>query len=135
FRYIRAQEWVIDWRVGVTSVLGGASLISFFLTIPGLLTLSESPMFNENPITLMTGVTTETLGALIGGLILLAIIYHYETKPDILITLTLAVAMVFVLTQWSPWYSVVLLPALGLVERRPSQIALVISFYLVAIIV
>jgi hypothetical protein len=134
FRYAQAQEWVLDWRLGVAGVLGGASLVSFILTIPGLMTLSSSSMLNENPMTVMTGVTPAILGALGGGLILLAIVYKYEPNPETLITLTLAVAMVFVLTQWSPWYSVVLIPALALVERRPSQVTLVVSFYWAAVV-
>ena len=133
-RYARAQEWVLDWRLGVAGVLGGASLISFILTIPGLMTLSNSSMLNENPMTVTTGLTPAILGALGGGLIVLAIIFKYEPNPDTLITLTLAVAMVFILTQWSPWYSVLLIPALALVERRPSQVALVVSFYWVVVI-
>jgi hypothetical protein len=133
-RYAQAQEWVLDWRLGIAGMLGGASLVSFVLTIPGLMTLSESSMLNENPMTVTTGVTPAILGALGGGLILLVIIYRYEPNPETLITVALAVVMVFILTQWSPWYSVVLIPTLALVERRPSQAALVAGFYWVVVI-
>lgn len=132
-RHVQAQKWVPDWRLGIAGVLGGASLGSFVLTIPGLRKLSNASFLNKSPMALTTGVTPEMLAALGGGLILLAIVYRYESK-DTLISLALAVVMVFGFTQWSPWYSVLLIPTLALVERRPSQVALVGSFYWVAIV-
>ena len=132
-RYAQAQHGVVDWRLAIAGVLGGGSIITFVLTIPGLMTLSTSSIRNENPLTPTTGVTPEILVVLAGSVVLLAVLYRYESDPTALAALTLAVASVFVFTQWSPWYSVLLTPALVLVEKRPSQAALVASFYWVAL--
>lgn len=132
-RYAQAQRGVVDWRLAVAGVLGGGSIISFILTIPGLITLSESSHLNENPITPTTGVTPEILVVFAGSVVLLAILYRYETDPTALVALTLAVASVFVFTQWSPWYPVLLTPALVLAEKRLSQVALVAGFYWVTL--
>jgi hypothetical protein len=128
-RHARAQDWVIDWRLGVAGALGGGSIASFILSVPGLMRLSETSLANTSPIALTTGVTPETVGALAGGCVLLVMLYRYESDPAILVTLTLAVVSVFVLTQWSPWYPILLTPTLALADTRPSHIGLVTGFY------
>jgi hypothetical protein len=129
-RYWRSQNGIIDWRLTFVGVLGAGSLASFFLTIPGLVALAESPRFHENPIALMTGMTPKTLLALGGAIVVLAVVYRYESDPAAIVTLTLAVISVFTLTQWFPWYLVLLTPTFALTDCRPSHITLVGGFYL-----
>lgn len=133
-RYARAQQGVVDWRLGVAGVLGGGSLVSFILTIPGLLSLGRTGLLNENPIALTTGATPAIVAALVGALLVLAVVYSSESDPAILTTLALAIISVFALTQWSPWYPILLTPTLVLVNRRPSQVVVTIGFYWVTLV-
>lgn len=129
-RYWQTQNYLIDWRLAFVGLLGAGSLASFFLTIPGLMALSESSRFEANPITLTAGVTPTVLLALGIAIVLLMMVYKYESDPAAVATLTLAVASVFTVTQWFPWYPILLTPTLALADRRPSHIALVMGFYL-----
>jgi hypothetical protein len=133
-RYWQAQNWGIDWRLGFAGVLGGGSLASFFLTIPGLLALSKSPRFHANPIAVTTGVTPRTLVALGGAVALLAVVYRDESDPAAVASLALAVVSIFTLTQWFPWYPVLLTPTLALADRRLSHVALVVGFCLLTLL-
>jgi hypothetical protein len=128
-RYWRTNG-VVDRQLGLVGVLGAGSLASFFLTVPGLLALTESPLFHENPIALTAGTPPKTLLALGSAVVVLAVVYRYESDPTALVTLTLAAASVFTVTQWLPWYPVLLTPTLALADRRQSHVALVIGFYL-----
>ncbi|WP_079890707.1 hypothetical protein [Halococcus agarilyticus] len=128
-RYVRTQEWMIDRRVGVVGVLGGATTVSFVLSLPGFARLSETAQFNPSPIAVTTGLSPIVAGGLVCGLAVLAVVYRYESDLAALATVTLAVASVFVLTQWSPWYPILLTPVFGLVEHHRSHLTVAAGFY------
>jgi hypothetical protein len=132
WRYWRTYDGLLDWRLALVGVLGAGSLASFFLTLPGLLALSKSPLVHKNPLGLTDDITPLTLLALGIAVALLAVVYRYETNPIILVSLTLAVISVFTFTQWMPWYLILVTPTFALTDRRPSHITLVSAFFLLS---
>lgn len=130
WRYWRTHDTLLDWRLALVGVLGAGSFVSFFLTIPGLMSLSESPLVHPNPLSPTSALTPQLLLALGVAVVLLAVVYRYETNYLMMISLTLAVLSVFTFTQWMPWYPVLLTPTFALASRRPSRIALVGVFFL-----
>jgi hypothetical protein len=128
-RYVRSRNWLVDWRLGLVAALGGGTVVSFVLSIPGFARLSETAQFNPSPVAVTTGLTPTVVVALACGLFVLAVVHRYESEPATLATVTLAVASVFALTQWSPWYPILLTPVLGLAEQRRSRIVLVAGFH------
>ncbi|MGQ5515021.1 hypothetical protein ACUJ40_01845 [Halococcus saccharolyticus] len=128
-RYVQARNWAVDWRLGLVGVLGGASVASFVLSIPGFTRLSETPQFNASPIAVTAGITPLVAATLVCGALVLMVVYRYESNPVTLATVTLAIVSMFVLTQWSPWYPILLTPVFGLVNHRRSHVTLVAGFY------
>jgi hypothetical protein len=127
---LAARNWrrIRMWQLAVAGVLTVSSLVAFVLATPAISKLGRTPGRDTNNLSLANGMNGDRAIALVGAVVLLAIVLLSERRLTPVACIALALALIFGVNQWEAWYPVLLLPLFAVLRHRWSQAALTLGF-------
>jgi hypothetical protein len=124
---IQRRREIRWWQLSSTIAIGFVSAFTFGLSLHAEGNFHEIPGIGPNALAVTHGVSGVQLVGLAAGALVVGITYHYDSFVAAA-CVTLALALIFFVDQWEPWYPVLLVPLLAIVRRRPAQLAVCLMF-------
>lgn len=103
------------------------SLVAFVLAVPYVRKLGTVPGVEPNYLALTNGITTERAVGFVAGVLVAAIVFVTEERPEAAACIVLVLVLLFFVEQWQAWYPVLLIPLVALVRTRAAQAAVTIA--------
>ena len=123
----RNRRSIAKWQLAVSAALAIVSLIAFALAVPYVRKLGTIPHIEPNYLALTNGITTERAVAFVLGILVAAIVFLKEKRPEVAACVVLLLVLIFFVEQWQAWYPVLLVPLFALLRSRAAQAAVTIA--------
>jgi hypothetical protein len=123
----RHRRTIRRWQFALSAILAAASLVAFVLAVPYVRKLGTIPGIEPNYLALTNGITTERAVAFVAGVLVAAIVFVAEKRPEAAACVVLVLVLIFFVEQWQAWYPVLLVPLVAIVRTRAAQAAVTIA--------